>query len=428
MKQSTKVKNRWFIAASAVGIHIAIGTIYAKSVITLPIKELVGWTKPEISIGFSIAIAFLGLSAAFLGKVVEQKGPRFAGTLAAFFYGAGIIGTGLSLQLASLPLFYLTYGILSGIGLGLGYIAPVSTLIKWFPDRRGMATGLAIMGFGFAALIFGPLMNYLFGTIGVVNTFYGLGVLYFVMMVSSASYLEVPPDGWEPESNGNVDKTKTRVIEKDLAQLTAMEAVKTPRFYYLWLMLFINITCGIAVISVASPMAQQLTNMTPSSAALMVGLMGAFNGLGRIGWASLSDSLGRPLTYTIFFTIQIPLFFILSSVTDPIIFSIIILIILSCYGGGFSSIPAFIGDVFGTKELARIHGFMLTAWASAGIVGPTLASWVSTRTGSYAGTMSIFGCLFIVAFIISIITMVSIKKSKAESLDQAVMGNELPIS
>lgn len=406
-------KNRWLIAASAVGIHISIGSIYAKSVITNPVKDLLHWDKPTLNLGFSIAIAFLGLSAAFLGKIVENNGPRVAGTIAAIFYGIGIAGTGLAFQLDQKYLFFLFYGAISGIGLGIGYIAPVSTLVKWFPDRRGLATGLAIMGFGFAALIFGPLMNYLFGVIGLVNTFYLLGVVYFSVMFLSASYLEPPVEGWKPASMTE-ENGKSKPVKADLAYMTAGEALKTPRFYYLWLMLFINVTCGIAIISVASPMAQNITGMSATAAAFMVGLMGLFNGLGRIGWASFSDSVGRANTYLAFFIIQIPLFFILPKIHDPVIFSVLLLIILTCYGGGFASIPAFIGDVFGTKELARIHGFILTAWAAAGVVGPTIASQVWKATESYAGTLTIFSSFFIVALAVNLLAQFNIYKLRKQ--------------
>ena len=399
-----KYKNRWLIALSAVGIHISIGSIYAKSVITLPIHTLLGWEKSVINLGFSLAILFLGLSAAFLGRIVEQKGPRISGLTAAVFYSAGIFGTGLSITLNNHFLFLAFYGCVSGIGLGLGYIAPVATLVKWFPDRRGLATGLAIMGFGFASMIFGPVMNWLFGLVGVANTFYILGAVYLTIMISSSLYLELPPPEWASSMKSTSDgKSSSTRMQLNIGNLTANEAIRTHQFYYLWIMLFINITCGIAIISVASPMAQQITGMTAAAAAIMVGLMGALNGIGRIFWASSSDYIGRPNTYIAFFIIQIPLFLMLPSISHPILFSIALLTILTCYGGGFASIPAYIGDVFGTKELARIHGYILTAWAMAGLIGPMLVSWIGESTGSYALTLYIFSGLFVVALIVSVL-------------------------
>ena len=206
-----------------------------------------------------------------------------------------------------------------------------------------------------------------------------------------------------------------RQIKKDLCQLTANEAIKTRRFYLLWLMLFINVTCGIAVISVASPMAQEMVGMSVGTAALMVGLNGLFNGGGRIGWASLSDYIGRPNTYTAFFAIQMVLFFLLPSLTNPALFMIALFIIMTCYGGGFSSIPAYIGDLFGTKQLGAIHGYILTAWAAAGLAGPIFAAWVRNTTQSYTGTLSLFAAMFVAALIISLLIRVDIKKLQEEA-------------
>ncbi|MGG1662040.1 L-lactate MFS transporter [Brevibacillus sp. NRS-1366] len=410
-----KVKNRWLIALAAVGIHLSIGSVYAWSVFTKPLTTQFGWELTDIQFTFSIAILFLGLSAAFLGHYVEKHGPRKAGTLASIFFGVGIVGSGLAIQMSSLPLLYLCYGVLGGIGLGVGYITPVSTLVKWFPDRRGLATGLAIMGFGFASMIASPIMNELINSVGIANTFYILGIIYFVVMFASAQYLSPPPAGWVPKGFSIEATAGSKQIKKDLCQLTANEAVKTRRFYWLWLMLFINVTCGIAVISVASPMAQEMVGMTVATAAIMVGLNGLFNGGGRIGWASLSDYIGRPNTYTAFFAIQMVLFFLLPNLNNPVTFMIAMFIIMTCYGGGFASIPAYIGDLFGTKQLGAIHGYILTAWAAAGLAGPIFAAWVRKTTQSYTGTMSIFAGMFVVAFIISLLIRLDIKKLQEQT-------------
>lgn len=395
-------KNRWLIAACAVGIHLSIGSVYAWSVFTNPLKSRFGWDDSEIAFTFSLAILFLGLSAAFLGHFVEKYGPRKAGILAAVFFGIGVTGSGLAVQIGSLFLLYFFYGVLGGIGLGVGYIAPVSTLVKWFPDRRGLATGLAIMGFGFASLISGPIMARLIEWTGIAPTFYILGLVYFALMLSSSLYLEPPPADWLPRGyKQQLQQGKQQKIDKPVP-LTARQSLKTRRFYFLWLMLFINVTCGIAIISVASPMAQEITGMSAFAAASMVGLMGLFNGFGRIGWASLSDVIGRPNTYTAFFLIQLAAFFLLPHTTHPLLFQILIFLILTCYGGGFSSIPAYIGDLFGTRELGAIHGYILTAWAAAGLAGPSLTSLVREATGSYTSSLTLFASLFIIALILSI--------------------------
>lgn len=295
-------KNRWLIAASAVGIHLSIGSVYAWSVFSRPVTTQLGWGFKEVQLTFSIAILFLGLSAAFLGHFVEKYGPRKSGILASFFFGAGIAGSGFAIEAQSLPLLYLCYGVLGGIGLGLGYIAPVSTLVKWFPDRRGLATGLAIMGFGFASLISGPIIQRLIVTVGLSHTFYILGMVYFAVMWGSSLYLAPPAAGWMPPGYSTAaDAAHAKRLKQDLSQLMANEAVKTRRFYWLWSMLFINVTCGIAVISVASPMGQEIVGITPSQAATMVGLIGLFNGAG--GWP------GRPSPITSGGPIPTPPFF-----------------------------------------------------------------------------------------------------------------------
>ncbi len=395
-----KLKNRWLIAASAVGIHISIGSVYAYSVMTNPVKDIFDVDGSVIKWAFKIAILFLGLSAAFLGRWVEKVGPKVSGTAAGIFYGVGILGSGLAIQLESLTLFYLCYGVIGGIGLGLGYITPVSTLVKWFPDRRGLATGMAIMGFGFAALIFGPVMQSLFDTVGVSNTFYILGVIYMILILSSARYMEKPPEGYLPDGFKPGEGNKIRA---DIANIDANAALKTSRFYYIWIMMFINIACGIAIISAASPMMQEKLNYAPMEAATIVGLIGVFNGLGRIIWSTLSDYLGRANTYIVFFAFQILAFYFLPKIGMELAFLIVLFTVITMYGGGFATLPAFLGDLFGTKQLGAIHGMVLTAWALAGIVGPTIYDVVKKSTGSLDTTLAVFAGLFVIALIVSLL-------------------------
>lgn len=411
-----KTKNRWLIALSAVGIHISIGSVYAWSNFTNPLIEQFGWSTSQVQLTFSIAILFLGLSAAFLGHFVERYGPRKAGILAAAFFGVGVTGAGFAVGLSSLPLLYIFYGMLGGIGLGVGYIAPVSTLVKWFPDRRGLATGLAIMGFGFAAAVSSPIMEYLIGSVGIQNTFYILGISYFVIMFASSLYLEKPEEGWVPDGYTEKITAGKAQPKKDLAQLTANQAVKTKRFYYLWLMLFINVTCGIAILSAAKPLAIDSIGMTTAQAAALVGVLGVFNGAGRLGWAAVSDYIGRPNTYTTFFVLQLALFALLPFTTNAILFQVILAVIYTCYGGGFASIPAFIGDIFGTRQLGAIHGYILTAWSAAGIAGPMFAAWMKDTTGSYESSLLFFAGLFAVAFVISLLIRVDINRLRNEQM------------
>ncbi|NRB59350.1 MAG: OFA family MFS transporter [Winogradskyella sp.] len=406
--KTQKLKNRWLIAASAVGIHISIGSVYAYSVMTNPVKDIFDVDGSVIKWAFKIAILLLGLSAAFLGRWVEKVGPKVSGTAAGLFYGVGILGSGLAVQLESLWLFYLCYGVIGGIGLGLGYITPVSTLVKWFPDRRGLATGMAIMGFGFAALIFGPVMQSLFNYVGVSNAFYILGLIYMILILSSARYIERPPEGYLPEG---FKPGEGKTIKKDLANISANEALKTNRFYYIWIMMFINIACGIAIISAASPMMQEKLNYTPMEAAAVVGLIGVFNGLGRILWSSLSDYLGRANTYIIFFGFQILAFFLLPKIGVEIVFLVVLFTVITMYGGGFATLPAFLGDLFGTKQLGAIHGMVLTAWALAGVVGPTVYDMVKKATGSLDTTLMVFVGLFVVALVVSLFMKRTVDKA-----------------
>ena len=394
-----KLKNRWLIAASAVGIHISIGSVYAYSVMTNPVKDIFDVEGSVIKWAFKIAILLLGLSAAFLGRWVERVGPRVSGTTAGLFYGIGILGSGLAVQLESLVLFYLCYGVIGGIGLGLGYITPVSTLVKWFPDKRGLATGMAIMGFGFAALIFGPVMQTLFEAVGVSYAFYILGAIYMTLILLSARYIEKPPEGYLPEG---FKPGQGKAIKEDISNIDANQALRTHRFYYIWIMMFINISCGIAIIAAASPMMQEKLNYTPMEAAAVVGLIGVFNGLGRILWSGLSDFMGRANTYMLFFVFQILAFMFLPKLSMELAFLIVLFTVITMYGGGFATLPAFLGDLFGTKQLGAIHGMVLTAWALAGVVGPTIYDMVKSATGSLDVTLAVFAGMFVVALIVSI--------------------------
>lgn len=389
------MKNRWLIALSAIGIHICIGSVYAWSVLTKPIMQAMGFTLKETTWTFSIAILFLGLSAGFLGDYVEKYGPRKSGLTSTCFFGLGMFGTALALHLNSLPLLYLFYGVIGGIGLGTGYITPVSTLVKWFPNNRGFATGLAIMGFGFASLIAGPLMQILVAKYGLVQNFIILGCVYMVIMAASALYLKPPK-----ASNGGPSGINVKSILPD-TQFTAKEARKTWQFYALWWIFFTNITCGIGLLAVASPMAQEVVKMTPMAAASMVGIIGLINGLGRIFWSTISDYLGRSTVYVVFFLIQIFAFYALAETSSAFIFQLIVFVIISCYGGGFSCMPAFLSDLFGTKELSAIHGKILTAWGMAGIAGPLLLSWIRETTNSYSITLYFFSACFVVSLIIA---------------------------
>ncbi|MBQ8418094.1 MAG: OFA family MFS transporter [Phascolarctobacterium sp.] len=395
-----QTKNKWLIALSAIGIHICIGSVYAWSVLTKPIMEAMGFSLKDVTWTFSLAILFLGLSAGFLGSYVEKYGPRRSGLVSATFFCLGMFGTAYALTQHSLTLMYLFYGVIGGIGLGTGYITPVSTLVKWFPNNRGLATGLAIMGFGFASLIAGPVMQLLIAKYGLIQNFIILGCVYFVVMVASALYLEPPKTIPVTEGPNKFPVNQPAVTGP---QYTAKEAMRTWMFAALWWIFFTNITCGIGLLAVASPMAQEVIKMTPLEAASMVGIIGLLNGGGRIAWSTLSDYIGRRNTYVLFFAIQIVAFYLLASVTDSFMFQALIFIIITCYGGGFSCMPAYLSDLFGTKQLSAIHGRILTAWGLAGIAGPLLLSLIYERTHSYSLTLYFFSGCFVLSLIVSLI-------------------------
>ncbi len=426
---SQKIKNRWLIALAGVSVHMSIGSIYAWSKLGSMVEKQVstGWSLQQITTVFSIAIFFLGISAAFMGKVVEKKGPRFTGTVAGIFFGAGALLGGIALKMENLYLLYATYGMIGGMGLGMGYVTPVSTMVKWFPDRRGLATGLAIMGFGLGAALEIYLIKSVFPAFGInsiATILMILGPVYGVIMVGASQYLAKPPVDWLPEGyNPEEAAASGKKVKKDLSNITANESLKTARFYFLWAILFINVTCGISLISVANSMGKEVVMLSVDAAAVLVMLMSMFNAFGRLGWSTLSDYIGRPATYISFFVIQIAAFFYLTtffggevSEGGKLAFQATFLIILTCYGGGFSTVPAFIGDLFGTKELGAIHGYILTAWALAGITGPQIISYLKDTTGSYQVAIYwLIGFLFL-GLLSSVLLIINTKKMRAKQV------------
>ncbi|WP_440896452.1 L-lactate MFS transporter [Amphibacillus sp. Q70] len=413
-------KNRWLIALSAIAIHLSIGSVYAYSVLKNPIADLIGWSDKTVTIAFTLAIALLGMSAAFFGKSVEKWGPRKSATIAAILFGTGQLITGISLATETLMLFYLGYGIIGGMGLGLGYISPVSTLVKWFPDRRGLATGMAVMGFGAGSLIAAPVITGLIKTVGLSNTFFIMAGIYFTLMLSGALYIVKPPKNWMPFTKSTKSsKSKAQKVQTSLQQLNAKEAVRTNRFWLLWIMMFINISNGIMLISAASPFAQSKVGMTATAAATMVGIMGLFNGGGRIGWSAFSDYVGRSNVFLMFFSVQLVLMLTLPNVTNALLLQVFIFIIISMYGGSFALLPAFISDLFGTLQLGAIHGLLLTSWSCAGVFGPLLIAFINDTTGSYNVAFYIFSGLLAIALIVSILMKKSIKSVSTVTHKQA---------
>jgi MFS family permease len=383
--------SRWLVPPAALAIHLSIGQVYSFSVFKNPLLALRGadgsvWDLKEVGYIFSIAIAVLGISAALFGAWLEKAGPRRAMFYAAVCFGLGFIIASFGASSHQLWLIYLGYGVIGGIGLGLGYISPVSTLIKWFPDRPGLATGLAIMGFGGGAMIGGPLANNLmahFKAVGepsIPYTMLTMGVLYFIFMMFGVFTIRVPPDGWKPA--GWVPSTKHSALISD-HNVAVHQAWKTPQFWLLWVMLFVNVTAGIGILEQAAPMIQDLFkgSVGPVAAVGFVGLLSIFNMAGRFFWASTSDFIGRKGTYFVFFTLGAILYFVLpltrqDRLNSVPLFVAIAAVVISMYGGGFATIPAYLKDLFGGYNVSAIHGRLLTAWSMAGIIGPLIVNGI----------------------------------------------------
>ncbi|HFH3126761.1 TPA: OFA family MFS transporter [Streptococcus pyogenes] len=393
---------RYIIAIAGILLHLMLGSTYAWSVYRNPILQETGWDQAPVAFAFSLAIFCLGLSAAFMGNLVEQYGPRLTGTVSAILYASGNMLTGLAIDRKEIWLLYIGYGVIGGLGLGAGYITPISTIIKWFPDKRGMATGFAIMGFGFASLLTSPIAQWLIDTEGLVATFYLLGLIYLIVMLF-ASQLIIKPTAAEIAI---LDKKRLQNNSYLIEGMTAKEALKTKSFYCLWVILFINITCGLGLISVVAPMAQDLTGMSPEMSAIVVGAMGIFNGFGRLVWASLSDYIGRRVTVILLFLVSIIMTISLIFAHSSLIFMISIATLMTCYGAGFSLIPPYLSDLFGAKELATLHGYILTAWAIAALTGPMLLSITVEWTHNYLLTL----CVFIVLYILGLMVALRLKK------------------
>ncbi|HEQ8547699.1 TPA: OFA family MFS transporter [Streptococcus pyogenes] len=397
-----KKTKRYIIATAGILLHLMLGSTYAWSVYRNPILQETGWDQAPVAFAFSLAIFCLGLSAAFMGNLVEQYGPRLTGTVSAILYASGNMLTGLAIDRKEIWLLYIGYGVIGGLGLGAGYITPISTIIKWFPDKRGMATGFAIMGFGFASLLTSPIAQWLIETEGLVATFYLLGLSYLIVMLF-ASQLIIKPTAAEIAI---LDKKRLQNNSYLIEGMTAKEALKTKSFYCLWVILFINITCGLGLISVVAPMAQDLTGMSPEMSAIVVGAMGIFNGFGRLVWASLSDYIGRRVTVILLFLVSIIMTISLIFAHSSLIFMISIATLMTCYGAGFSLIPPYLSDLFGAKELATLHGYILTAWAIAALTGPMLLSITVEWTHNYLLTL----CVFIVLYILGLMVALRLKK------------------
>ncbi|MDE2051281.1 MAG: OFA family MFS transporter [Gammaproteobacteria bacterium] len=414
--------SRWMVPPAALCIHLCIGQAYAFSVFNLPMTRLLGitdsapgdWKLTDLGWIFTLAIFFLGVSAAVFGRWVEEGGPRRAMFASALCFGGGFLISAAGVYVHDIWIIYLGYGVLGGIGLGLGYISPVSTLIKWFPDRPGMATGMAIMGFGGGALIASPLSVWLlahFSTprhVGVAETFIVLGVVYFIFMMVGAAIVRVPAPGWRP-AGWSPPARQPKLVTS--ANVYVYRALRTPQFWLIWWVLCLNVTAGIGVLGQASAMSQEMFpgKVSAVAAAGFVGLMSLFNMAGRFLWASASDLIGRKNTYFCFFILGTVLYALVPTagrLGSVAFFVLCFLIIISMYGGGFSTIPAYLRDMFGTRYVGAIHGWLITAWSAAGVLGPVLVNYIRAyeiahgvpKADAYNVTMYLMATLLVIGF------------------------------
>ena len=392
---ATTIPNRWLIAAAGVVMQIALGAVYAWSVFRIPLTQAFGWTISQVTLAFTIAILVLGFAAFAGGIWMRRVGPRTVGLTAGILYGLGVFLASFAGN--RLWWLYCSYGFIAGVGLGLGYIVPVATLVKWFPDKRGLITGVAVTGFGSGALITAPIATRLIAQVGVLQTFAILGAMYFVAVTGAALFMQDPPESYQPP--GWVP-TSAQQKQRSARSSTLQEAMQNWQWYALWTLLFLNTTAGIAIISQAAPMAQEITSATAAQAAAMVGLISIANGAGRLMWAWLSDFIGRRSVFLVMFPIQAAIFWLLPSVQSFPAFTALLFVILLCYGGGFGTMPAFVADYFGAKNVGSIYGLMLTAWGFAGVLGPTVIATLRQNSGRYdEALLTIAGLMLLSAVI-----------------------------
>ncbi|HKE58186.1 MAG TPA: OFA family MFS transporter [Pyrinomonadaceae bacterium] len=390
--------NRWTIALAGVFMQVALGAVYAWSVFRVPLARQFGWSISEVTLTFTISIFVLGISAFFGGLWLNREGPRVVALTGGVLYGLGVFLASFSAH--KLWWLYLSYGLIGGVGLGLGYIVPVAVLVKWFPDRRGLITGIAVGGFGAGALITAPVATDLIQSVGVLSTFAYLGIAYLVVTVGAALFMQNPPEDWRPEG---WTPTHSEVSQRAGRDYTLVEALKTWQWYALWLLLFLNTFAGISIISQEAPIFEELVGVSAVVAASMVGIASIGNAVGRVFWAWVSDLITRRATFFVMFVLQILLFWFLPNVTMIALMTIMTFIVLMCYGGGFGTMPAFAADYFGSKNVGPIYGLMLTAWGTASAVGPLLIAYMRQTTGSYRGALHVIAGVMAVSAILPIL-------------------------
>jgi MFS transporter, OFA family, oxalate/formate antiporter len=406
-----RLPNRWGIAVAAVVMQICLGAVYAWSVFVKPLVATQHWTLTQVSLSFTINVFFIGVGTVVGGMWMDSAGPRKVATVGGIIYGLGYTLSSFATAQHSLPLLYLCYGVLAGTGGGMGYICPVATIAKWFPDKRGVMTGLAVTGYGAGALLMGPLAAREIVSAGVPTTFLIFGIAYFIGVVVTAQFYANPPEGWKP--TGWVPKTAVSKAAGSY-NYTVKEAFGVWQAWILWLMLFLNVSAGIMIISQASPIAQQQVHMTAVAAGTMVGLLGIFNAAGRFFWAWLSDYVGRARVYFLLYLIQAGIFFFLPRIATESALFVAFAAIYLCYGGGFGTMPSFTADYFGAKHMGGIYGWILLAWGVGGVVSPIMVARIRQATGSYSTPIHIIAGLMVVSLILPLV----VRRPKGKDIGQ----------
>ncbi len=401
--------NRWGLAAAGFLMQMALGAVYAWSVFRTPLAKQFHWSISDVTLTFTICVFVLGVAAFFGGLWLNRKGPRIVALTGGFLYGLGVFLASFSAD--KLWWLYLSYGLIGGIGLGFGYIVPVAVLVKWFPDKRGLITGIAVGGFGAGALVTAPVATRLIQSVGVLQTFAYLGVAYLIVTMATGFFMKNPPDGWKP---AGWSPSATQSKQRAARDYSLADALKTWQWWALWLLLFLNTSAGISLISQESPMFQEIAKVSAIVAAGMVGVVSVGNAVGRIFWAWTSDALTRRWTFTVMFLLQVGLFWLLPGIGSVPVLTTVSFIILMCYGGGFGTMPAFAADYFGSKNVGPIYGLMLTAWGTASAFGPLLIAHLRQSSGSFVSGLHVVAGIMALSVLLPV--LVSPPKAQQSSM------------